>query len=90
MENRILNANGVLQSTILRAILNLYNGGLHVMTARIVREECYNIDNAVDWGRRLAAICLAMRNTIECGGAIVGENRNFNNFTIEFYKYNNQ
>lgn len=84
MENRILNANGVLQSTILRAILNLYNGGSRLMTARSVNEECNNIDNSVDWGRRLAAICNAMRNATECGGRIVGEDSNFNDFAIEF------
>lgn len=84
IENRILNANGILQPTILRAILNLYNGGLHLMTARIVREECYIIDNSVDWNGRLAAICNAMRNTIECGGTIVGEDIDCNDFTIEY------
>ena len=84
MENRILNANGVLQSTILRAILNLYNGGLLLMTARNVKEECNNIDNSVDWAGRLAAICHAMRNASECGGRIVSENRDCNDFKIEF------
>ena len=84
MENRILNATGVLQPTILRAILNLYNGGLHLMTARNVIDECNIIDNAVDWNGRLAAICNSMRNATDCGGIIVGEDIDCNHFTIEF------
>lgn len=84
MENRILNANGVLQSTILRAILNLYNGGSRLMTARIIREECKKIEKNVPWGDRIPAIRNAMKNAANCGGRIVGENRDCNDFTIEF------
>jgi len=84
MENRILNANGVLQPTILRAILNLYNGGFRLMTARIIREECKKLEKNVPWGDRIPAIRNAMKNAANCGGRIIGKDKPFLNFTVSF------
>ena len=77
-------ANGVLQPTILQAILNLFDRGNNRMTARMVKDECIVINNAQNWNMRLPAICNAMRNAINCGGRIVSENRDFMGFEIEF------
>ena len=82
MENRILNANGILQPTILRAILNLYYTGSKQITAEEVKEECMRIENTVIWKLRLPAICNAMRNATKCGGKIIGEDKDSNNFAI--------
>ena len=84
MENKITTANGVLQPTILTAILNLYNGGLRLMTARNVKEECRKIDKMTPWDKRIKAIYNAMRNATECGGRIIGEDKPSNDFTIAF------
>lgn len=78
------NARGVLQPIILRAILNLYQRGHSKMTANEVKKECYLLDDTKNWDGRLPAICNAMRNTINCTGRIVGEDRDFLNFTIAF------
>ncbi|MEI6754719.1 MAG: peroxide stress protein YaaA [Paludibacter sp.] len=75
---------GNLRPTIFTAILNLYERGTRTMTARDVRLECERIDQTAPWGNRLAAICNTMRNASHCGARIVSENRNFNEFTIEF------
>lgn len=79
---KIANASGKLQPTILTAILNIYNRGLHHITAREVKEECKIIDNSVPWDGRIPAICNAMRNTTECGFSIIGKDINSNDFTI--------
>lgn len=84
MNNQIANANGVLQPTILMAILLLYQNGNNQMSARSVRQECFNLNNEILWDERLPAICNAMRNTVNCGGEIIGENRDFLDFTISF------
>lgn len=84
IENRILKANGVLQPTIFRAILNLYSRELHIITAREVKDECKAINDNVDWNSRIAAICNSMRNLTDCGGKIIGEDKDSNNFAINF------
>lgn len=80
---KIAIARGILQPTILQVILNLYQRGQQQMTAQDVKEECNRLDDTKDWNR-LPAICNAMRNATECGGRIVGEDRNHNKFTITF------
>ncbi len=84
INNQIAIANGVLQPIILQAIKNIYLMGNHQMTASMIRNQCILIDNNKPWGGRLPAICNAMRNAIQCGGRIIGEDRDFNDFTIAF------
>ncbi len=81
---KIATANGVLQPIILQSIKDIYLNGNHQMTARMVRNQCIIIDNNIQWNGKPAAICSAMRNAIECGGNIFGEDRDFLNFTITF------
>ncbi|HQZ26009.1 MAG TPA: hypothetical protein PLD18_11985 [Flavobacterium sp.] len=78
------NANGVLQPKILMAILLLYQNGNSQMSAINVRQECFNLNNTRPWNSRLPSICNAMRNAIKCSGEIIGENRDFLEFTISF------
>lgn len=89
MNNKIANANGVLQPTILQAILDLYLDGNQRMTANMVKERCSLINANISWNQRLPAICNSMRKAIQCGGIIVGEDRDFNGFTISFNIGNN-
>lgn len=84
LQKKIANATGILQPTILTAILDIYNRGLHLITAREVKERCRILNNFVPWDGRINAICNAMRNTTECGFYIVGEDVSSNDFTISF------
>jgi hypothetical protein len=84
INNKIATANGVLQPIILQSIKDIYLNDNHQMTARMVRNQCIIIDNNIQWNGKPAAICNAMRNAIECGGRIVGEDRDFLDFTIAF------
>jgi cytoplasmic iron level regulating protein YaaA (DUF328/UPF0246 family) len=84
IDYKITNANGVLQPIILQAIKDIYLKGDHQMTARMVRNQCISTDNNIPWGGRLPAICNAMRNSIGCGGRIIGEDRDYLDFTIAF------
>ncbi|MGL2999401.1 hypothetical protein [Flavobacterium sp. RSSB_23] len=84
LQNKITIANGVIQPIILQAILNLYQQGNHQMTAKMVQNHCLILDNITLWNQRIPAICNSMRNATECGGIIIGEDRNFNDFTIAF------
>jgi hypothetical protein len=89
INNQIAIANGVLQPIILQAIKDIYLNGNHQMTARMVRNQCILIDNNKPWDGRLPAICNTIRNSIECGGIIIGEDRDFLGFTISFDGNNN-
>jgi hypothetical protein len=84
INNKIATANGVLQPIILQSIKDIYLNDNHQMTARMVRNQCIIIDNNIPWGGRLPAICNAMRNSIECGGIIIGLNVDSIHFTIAF------
>jgi hypothetical protein len=84
INNQIAIANGVLQPIILQAIKDIYLNGNHQMTAIMVRNQCILIDNTKPWSGRLPAICNAMRNSIGCGGIIIGLNVDSVNFTIAF------
>lgn len=84
LNQRIANARGVLQPIILRAILNLYQRGHSKMTTNEVKAECNLLDNTKNWEGRVPAISNAMRNAVNCNGRIVGEDRDFLNFTIAF------
>jgi len=84
INNKIATANGVLQPIILQSIKDIYLNGNHKMTARMVKNQCIIIDNNIQWNGKPAAICNAMRNAIKCGGRIVGEDRDFLDFTIAF------
>jgi cytoplasmic iron level regulating protein YaaA (DUF328/UPF0246 family) len=82
LETKIIDATGPLKPLILNAILNLYKKGIHKISARELKAECYDLDSTKDWNARLPAICNGMRNAIECGWIIISEDRNFNEFTI--------
>ena len=85
LTNEIAMANGVLQPKNLTSILNLYEKGQRRMTAEDVKNECKKNNITVEWNRRLAAICNAMRNAIRNGnGRIIGEDKPTNGFTISF------
>jgi hypothetical protein len=84
MNDKIANAHNPLKPIILSAILNIYQNGNNEITAQMVKIECAKIDNTIIWNNRIPAICSAMRNSLECGGRILGENRDFNGFTITF------
>ena len=84
INNKIATANGVLQPIILQSIKDIYLNGNYQITARMVRNQCIIIDNNIQWNGKPAAICNAMRNAIECGGNIFGEDRDFLDFTISF------
>lgn len=84
INNKISTVSGVIQPIILRAIKEIYLNGNHQMTAIEVINHCITIDNNIPWKGRPAAICGAMRNAIKCGGRIIGENRDFYEFTISF------
>jgi cytoplasmic iron level regulating protein YaaA (DUF328/UPF0246 family) len=84
LQDKISSSNNKLQPTIFRAILNLYNAGIITITAKMVKEECGLIDKTISWNNRLPAICSAMRSTIDCGGIITSQDRDFNEFKVEF------
>jgi hypothetical protein len=50
----------------------------------MVRHECAAINNNIPWNNMIPAICNSMRNSLDCGGRIIGENRDFNGFTVTF------
>ena len=79
-----LRIRGKLQPTIYKAIIQLIESGQTTINAEMVRLECAQINNQIHWDGRVPAICNSMRNTRKCGGRIVGEDRDFNGFTIEF------
>ena len=84
MNDKIANAHNPLKPIILSAILKIYQNGKNEISARMVKIECAKIDNTIIWNNRIPAICSAMRNSLDCGGRILGENRDFNGFTITF------
>lgn len=84
MNDKIANAHNLLRPIILRAILKIYQNGNNEISAQMVKTECAEIDNTIIWNNRIPAICNSMRNSLECGGRILGENRDFNGFTITF------
>ncbi len=84
LNDKIANANNPLRPIILRAILNIYQNGNNQISAQMVKIECGFIENTISWNNRIPAICNAMRNSLDCGGRISGENRDFNGFTIAF------
>jgi cytoplasmic iron level regulating protein YaaA (DUF328/UPF0246 family) len=83
LQNKIANSSK-LRPTILKAILNLFNRGISKMTAEMVKNECLVLDISKPWNERIPAICLSMKNATECGGRIIGEDRDFNDFMIAF------
>lgn len=84
MNDKIGYAHNLLRPIILRAILKIYQNGNNEISAQMVKTECAEIDNTIIWNNRIPAICNSMRNSLECGGRILGENRDFNGFTITF------
>jgi hypothetical protein len=84
MNDKIANAHNPLKPIILSAILNIYQKGNNEITARMVRHECAAINNNIPWNNMIPAICNSMRNSLDCGGRIIGENRDFNGFTVTF------
>jgi hypothetical protein len=84
MNDKIANSHNTLKPIILRAILNVYENGNNEISAQMVKNECDVIANTIIWNNRIPAICNAMRKSLECGGRIIGENRDFNGFTIKF------
>jgi cytoplasmic iron level regulating protein YaaA (DUF328/UPF0246 family) len=88
MNDKIANSHNSLRPIILRAILNIYQNGNNEISAKMVKKECGIIDNTVSWNNKIPAICSGMRNTLECGGRIKGEDRDFNGFKIVFGNVN--
>ena len=84
INNKIANSKSALKPIILQAIRNLYLNSNHQMTARMVKNQCIILDANISWEQKNPAICNSMRNSIECGGRIIGEDRDFNDFTIAF------
>jgi len=84
INNKIANANSVLKPIILQAIREIYLNGNHQMTARMVKNQCIILDANILWDKKNPTVCNSMRNSIECGGRIIGEDRDFNDFTISF------
>lgn len=88
--NERANAPGNLKPMIFSSILDLYNDGQTIITARNVREKCLNNFANTPWGGRLPAICNAMRDACNCGATIISEDRDHLDFTISFDKINGQ
>jgi hypothetical protein len=86
LNSKIENATGTLQPTIMKAIKLLYQEWNSIITARMISSKCFEINNNVNWSARLPAICNAMRNTLECGGLINGEDRDYMGLTISYSK----
>ena len=84
LNNKIANTNSVLKPIILQAIREIYLNGNHQMTARMVKNQCIILDANILWDKKNPTVCNSMRNSIECGGRIIGEDRDFNDFTIAF------
>jgi hypothetical protein len=84
MNDKIANSKTALKPIILQAILDLFKEGKQVMTLKLVRQRCILLDSKFPKNSHQAAIATSMRNAIKCGGRIVGENRDFNDFTIAF------
>ena len=84
MNDKIANSNNSLRPIILRAILNIFQNGNNEISANMVKIECGIINKTVLWNNKIPAICSGMRNVLDCGGKIIGEDRDFNGFTIAF------
>lgn len=84
INNKIANANSALKPIILKAIREIYLNGNHQMTARMVKNQCIILDANILWEQKNPAICNSMRNSLECNGRIIGEDRDFLDFTISF------
>lgn len=84
INNKIANSNTALKPIILQAILELFKDGNQMMTLKMVRQKCILLDVNFPKNSHNAAIGNAMRNSVECGGRIVREDRDVNDFTIAF------
>jgi hypothetical protein len=84
INNKIISVKGVLQPIVLQAIKDIYLQGNNQMTASMVKDHCMNTAPNTSWSGRVPAICNAMRNSIQCGGRIIGDDRDFLDFTIAF------
>jgi hypothetical protein len=90
LNNKIANSHNRLKPIILRAILKLYQNGKNEISANMVKVECLQIDNTIAWNNKITAICNSMRNVLDCGARITGEDRDFNGFTILFGEDNSE
>lgn len=84
INNKIANSNSALKPIILQAIREIYLNGNHQMTARMVKNQCIILDANILWQQKNPAICNSMKNSLECNGRIIGEDRDFLDFTISF------
>lgn len=84
INDKIVNSKTALKPIILQAILDLFKKGKQVMTLKMIRQRCILLDSKFPRTSHQAAIATSMRNAIKCGGRIIGENRDFNDFTISF------
>jgi hypothetical protein len=84
INDKIANSKTALKPIILQAILDLFKEGKQVMTLKMVRQRCILLDSKFPKTSHQAAIATSMRNAIKCGGRIIGEDRDFNDFTISF------
>lgn len=88
INDKIANSHNSLRPIILRAILNIYQNGNNEISANMVKIECGIIDKTVLWNNKIPAICSGMRNVLDCGGIMIGEDRDFNGFKIIFGQNN--
>jgi hypothetical protein len=84
INDKIANSKTALKPIILQAILDLFKEGKQVMSLKMVRQRCILLDSKFPRTSHQAALATSMRNAIKCGGRIVGENRDSNDFTIAF------
>lgn len=84
LEFKITSANNKLKPIILQAIKDIYEKGNSEITAEMVRDQCIFIDDSIPWKGRIPAICNTMKNLSECGGRVVGQDKDFNGFKIVF------
>jgi hypothetical protein len=84
IQNLISKSKGKLQPFILTAIKSLLQEGHLTQTAQLVKNKCLTLNPSTPWNERIPAICNTMRNTIPCGSVIISEDKNHNNFTIQF------
>ena len=84
IQSLISKSKGKLQPIILTAIKSLLQDGEFTQSAELVKNKCVTMHPNTNWNSRITAICNAMRNTNYCGSVIISEDRDHNNFTIQF------
>jgi hypothetical protein len=84
IQSLISKSKGKLQPLILTAIKSLLQDGEYTQSAELLKKRCITMYPKTNWKARIPAICNAMRNTSNCGSIIITEDKDHNNFTIQF------